>query len=170
MIGRYICLEAMTTLTLPIDDHSSNGLFTWYKRGRHNLLHTDMYAEIISRKAASTANLLNPWSSFVNPTHNLLSLLVFQFSLDQITGCCLTTYVLIDTLTMLHQFNLVTVIHVLLQSMLAEAGRASAECIQSCSDWSIVLGHCRGQFDPSRKSDIQVSIRLREWRWEAWGH
>ena len=127
---------------------------------RHNLLHTDMYPEIISRKAANTAILLNSWFSFVNPTYYLLSLLVFQFSLNQITECCLTTHILIDTLTMLHKITLITVIYVLLQSMLLNAGRASAECIQSCSDWSIVLGHCRGQFEPSRKSDIQMSVQL----------
>ena len=159
-IGRYICLEAIIQLTLSTNDHSSNGPSGWYKECRHNLLHTDMYTDIPSRKEVDTANLLNSWSSFVNPTHYLLSLLVFQFSLNQVTGCCLTTYILIDTLTMLHQLTFITLIYVLLQSMVVEAGRASAECIQSCSDWSIVLGHCRGQFEPSRKSETQVSVRL----------
>ena len=61
---------------------------------------------------------------------------------------------------MLHQLTIITTIYVLLQSMLVEAGRASTECIHSCSDWSIVLGHCRGQFEPSRKSEPQVSVSL----------
>jgi len=60
-IGRYICLEAITQLTLSIYDHSSNGLFTWYKECRHNLLHTDMYTDIPPRKEVDTANLPNSW-------------------------------------------------------------------------------------------------------------
>jgi len=48
---------------------------------------------------------------------------------------------------MLHQLTRITVLYVLFQSMVVQAGRASTECIQSCSDWSIVLGHCRGQLN-----------------------
>lgn len=47
---------------------------------------------------------------------------------------------------------LILLLITLSQVYLVDAAWASDACVKSCSDWSIVLGHCRGQFEPARKS------------------
>jgi hypothetical protein len=45
-------------------------------------------------------------------------------------------------------------IYLLITLTPALAGRASETCIKGCSNWSIGLGHCRGQFGPNREYHI----------------
>lgn len=84
------------------------------------------------------------------PPFNLV-LRIQKFTSTHI-GPCYHILILTLVLNMFYRLVITLLITLSQTADLVNSAWASDACVKSCSDWSIVLGHCRGQFEPARKS------------------